>query len=148
MIRTTLKLAALATLAAASMASAEVLQPVQFNSDAIKWTDAKTLPAGVKVATLSGDPAKKDFFVALVKFPANYSMPVHSHHINEHDTVLSGTYYMGTGVVADASKAIAMPTGTFAEIPARTEHYGYTKEETIIEVSGIGPWGVVMKQKA
>jgi quercetin dioxygenase-like cupin family protein len=124
-------------------AAAEVKQPEIFNTANIKWIDAKDMPPGVKVAVLTGDPSKNEHFIARIKFPANYIVPAHSHAINEEDTVISGTYYLGTGDVADANKGVALHTGDFAMIPANTKHYGWTKGETVIEISADGPWGML-----
>lgn len=120
---------------------AEVTQPQIVNPDNLKWVDAKDFPPGVKVAILSGDPSKKEHFVARIKFPANYIIPAHSHQINEADTVISGTYYLGMGEVADANKGTPLHAGSFVMIPANLKHYGWTKEETILEINADGPWG-------
>ena len=111
----------------------------------LKWMTATEMPPGVQVAILAGNPQEKGHFVARVKFPANYIVPAHSHLIPEYDTVISGTYYLGEGKVADANKGIALNQGDFAYIPAHSDHYGYTKQETIIQISSDGPWGMVYK---
>jgi quercetin dioxygenase-like cupin family protein len=119
------------------------ITPVLPNSDSLKWTTVKDMPEGAKVAVLMGNPAKRENFIALLKLPAGYSVPVHSHPVNEYDTVLSGVYNLGTGKRIQTIKTVALPTGSFVTIPAKTLHYGFTKEETIIEISGEGPWGMI-----
>jgi quercetin dioxygenase-like cupin family protein len=109
----------------------------------LKWTAVKEMPAGAEVTVLSGNPSKHEMFTARIKFPANYTVPAHSHAIAEYDTVISGTYYLGTGKVVNTEKGVALPAGSFAKLPPHTPHYGWTKEETILQISGVGPWGMI-----
>jgi quercetin dioxygenase-like cupin family protein len=113
------------------------------NVPELKWQAAKDMPPGAQFAVLAGNPLKPGHFIARVKLPANYIVPAHTHGITEYDTVISGTYYLGQGKVADATKGIALNAGDFASIPANNPHYGYTKNETILEISSDGPWGMV-----
>lgn len=137
-------LIAVSALAICQIALAE--GPQSILPDDLQWVDAKELP-GVKVAILSGNPEKKEFYVARVKFPANFAIPVHSHPKNEYDTIISGKFSYGLGDKIDRTKDIDLPAGAFVVFPAKASHYGWTKEETIIEVSGIGPWGTIYPKK-
>jgi quercetin dioxygenase-like cupin family protein len=118
---------------------------VILNAPQLKWVDATDMPPGAKFVILSGNPLLPEHFVARVKFPANYIVPAHAHAINEYDTVISGTYYLGDGKIADATQGKILNAGDFAMIPANTTHYGYTKSETVLEISGNGPWGMLYK---
>jgi quercetin dioxygenase-like cupin family protein len=113
------------------------------NQNLLDWHAVTNMPPGAEVAILSGNPEKSGHFVARVKLPANYIVPAHSHDINEYDTVISGTYYLGTGTIADAKVGVALHAGDFVEVPANLKHYGYTKEPTIIEINADGPWGMI-----
>src|SRR5260221_8057542 len=69
----------------------------------MKWMDATGagLPAGAKMAVVSGNPAKPGPFVIRAKFPANYAVPPHSHPGDETVRVVSAgtlTYGMGDKV--------------------------------------------------
>ena len=128
-----------------ALQAAGTITTVLPDSDALKWTDSKNLP-GAKVAVLMGDPTKKEPFVARIKLPADFTIPVHTHPVNEYDTVISGTYYFGSGDQINIEKVVALPAGSFVSIPAKTEHYGLTKNETIIQVNGVGPWGMIYKK--
>ncbi len=35
-----------------------------------------------------------------------------------------------------------MPVGGFHAIPKRVHHYGMAKGQTIIQLHGVGPWGI------
>lgn len=128
------------------LAQADPIQPILPNSPALKWFNAVNLPKGAQLTILTGNPQKKEFYVARLKLPANFIMPAHSHVTNEYNTVISGTYYLGIGTNMDKNHSISLPSGSFIKFPAGTVHYGFTKEETIIEISGIGPWGTIPKK--
>lgn len=105
-----------------------------------QWREASNLPKGAKLVILAGDPNKKEFYLARLKLPANFAIPVHSHLTAEYNTVIAGTYYLGVGTSMNKQTTMALPVGSFVNFPAGAIHYGYTKEETILEISGIGPW--------
>jgi quercetin dioxygenase-like cupin family protein len=129
-------------LATSGIAQATTVTSV-FPNTPLPWTAARSLPPGAQIAILSGDPKKKGTFVARIKFPANYSIPVHMHPINEYDTVLSGELFLGVGLIMDMNKGIKLPMGSFVKIPANMPHYAWTKEETVVQVMGVGPWGMI-----
>ncbi len=107
------------------------------------WADGPaSLPVGIKVAVLEGDMTKPGSFTVRVKFPANYKILPHFHPAAEHITVLSGSFNMGLGEVFDESKATQIPSGGFAVMETGTRHFAFTKEETEIQLHGIGPWGI------
>jgi len=123
---------------------AHTINPILPSSPSLRWFNASNLPPGAKLVILAGNPNKKEFYVARLKLPANYTVPAHSHLTNEYNTVISGTYYLGIG----SSSVIALPPGSFITFPAGAMHYGYTKEGTILEISGIGPWGTTPRKLA
>jgi quercetin dioxygenase-like cupin family protein len=142
-----LKLATLVSLClVAGLAQAKPVTAVLPDSPDLKWTAAKDLP-GAEVAILMGNPAKKEPFVARIKLPAGYTVPSHSHPVNEYDTVISGTWYLGMGNTINEAETQALPAGSFVRIPAHSLHYGMTKEETIIQINGVGPWGMIYPKK-
>lgn len=117
--------------------------PVVFQNESVHWISAPNLPDGAKVAYLLGDPRKKQAFIARVKLPAGYYIPVHTHPSDEFDTVISGALYLGMGSKKDTNKGQILTAGSFVMIPAKIPHYEWTKEETILQVSGIGPWDML-----
>lgn len=127
-----------------SMALATTLHPVPRNADSLSWMNLPSLP-GTTYAILAGDPLKKEFFTVRLKFPANYKVAPHYHPITEYDTVISGIYHVGTGKKfrKEPEQSLALSPGTFLRIPANTFHYGWTTDETVLQISGIGPWGAI-----
>jgi quercetin dioxygenase-like cupin family protein len=110
----------------------------------IKWVDAPTsLPPGAKTAVIEGDPKSKGLFTMRIKIPANYIIMPHTHPADEHVTVLEGSLYMGIGGKFDKKAAKMIPKGGFAMMKISTRHYAFTKEESIIQLHGMGPWGII-----
>ena len=110
----------------------------------IQWGDPPpTLPPGAKTAVLYGDPAKTGPFTIRVKAPDGYKVAAHWHPTTEYVTVLSGTFYLGTGDKLDESKGVAMPAGAFGAMPARMHHFAWFKGDGEIEVHGMGPFKII-----
>jgi quercetin dioxygenase-like cupin family protein len=109
----------------------------------IKWGPAPAmLPPGAEAAVLFGDPSKEGYFVLRLKFPAGYSVAPHTHPVDEVVTVISGTFYEGMGEMADPHKAQPWPAGSFFARPPGMAHYVFAEEETVIQISTVGPWGL------
>jgi quercetin dioxygenase-like cupin family protein len=114
-----------------------------FNPTQLKWMDApKALPKNAKIAVLEGDPSKSGAFTLRLKFPANYHIPPHWHPGIEHVTVISGNFYLGMGDQFNKQQSKKLPTGSFAFMPAEMHHFAYTKSPAIIQLHGMGPWGI------
>ncbi|WP_233417092.1 cupin domain-containing protein [Halovulum marinum] len=101
-----------------------------------------TLPAGAQIAVLHGNPAEEGPFVIRLKFPAGYVIPPHSHTKEEHVTVISGGFGMGTGGTVDKAKAPIMASGSFVQIPVGMPHFAWTEEETVVQINAMGPFGI------
>ena len=111
-------------------------------SDEFKWVDVPSLPPGAKLAVIEGPLNQAVPVTFRVKFPANYQLPAHWHPAIEHVTVMSGTFNMGMGDKLDRAKTKALTAGGVAIMQPKTNHFAWTKEETIVQVHGMGPWGV------
>jgi quercetin dioxygenase-like cupin family protein len=116
---------------------------VMVKANDVSWMDGPpSLPTGAKSAVIEGNPTKAGLFTMRVKIPANYRIPAHWHPADEHVTVISGTFHMGMGDKLDTSAGHALPAGSFAVMPATSRHFAYTNEETVIQLHGMGPWGI------
>jgi len=116
---------------------------VMVTSDDIKWMDGpSSLPAGAKVAAIEGNPKEAGLFTMRLKFPANYKVPAHWHPADEHVTVMSGTFYMGMGDKLDEAAVKELPAGSFVVMPTKQTHFAMTKGETVVQLHGMGPWGI------
>ncbi len=108
----------------------------------LKWADVPSLPPGVKIAVIEGPLNEAVPITFRLKFPADYKLPAHWHPGIEHVTVMSGTFNMGTGDKFDAAKTNPLSTGSVAIMAPRTQHFAWTREEAIVQVHGMGPWGI------
>ena len=108
--------------------------------DAVTWTDAPPIfTKGSKLAVLYGDPSKPGLYIVRFKVPANYKIMPHWHPTDENVTVLSGSFAIGMGDKMD-TKTKPMGPGTFFSMPAKMHHFAFSTKETIVEISGIGPF--------
>jgi quercetin dioxygenase-like cupin family protein len=126
----------------------EARNHVMIEPNDLKWADVPTLPPGAKVAVIEGPPNEAVPFMMRLKFPANYKVPAHWHPAIEHLTVLSGTFNMGIGDKLDVTKTKALPVGGVMIIQPKIPHFAWTKEEVMVQVHGVGPWGVTYVDQA
>jgi len=116
--------------------------------DQLKWADVPSLPPGARIAVIEGSMSQPGPFTVRLKFPANYQIPAHSHPAIERVTVLSGTFHMGSGDKLDKARTHALPAGGIVIIPPGSNHFAWTAEETVVQLNGIGPWGVTYANPA
>jgi Domain of unknown function (DUF4437) len=108
--------------------------------DAIQWT-----PGSVsEIAVLSGKPAQEGApFVLRIKLRNGMKVPPHWHPIDEHVTVMSGIFHLGTGEKFDQAAAQALPAGSYLMMPKEMRHFAWAEGETIIQLHGIGPFKTI-----
>lgn len=116
---------------------------IAISPDTIVWNDAPpSLPAGSKIAVLEGDPRAEGIFTMRVRVPAGASLAPHWHPRDERVTVLSGAAELGFGTTADKSKTKRYGAGSFYVNPPRTMHFIYFPEDTVLQMTGVGPWEI------
>lgn len=110
---------------------------VRIQPDEIVWDDR---PSGPDFAILAGDPQKEGFYVIRARFAPGVMSAPHYHPSDRHVTVISGTWYTGTGTDFDKDDTVALPPGSYMFHPAGKVHFdGAKDEEVIVEIKGIGP---------
>src|SRR5262245_22244613 len=114
----------------------------------LKWSDVPSLPPGAKIAVIEGKLGEAQPFTVRLSFPANYKIPAHWHPAVERVTVLSGTFNMGVGDKLDEGKTMSLQVGSIAIMQPKTNHYAWTKEETVVQLHGTGPWGITYVNEA
>jgi quercetin dioxygenase-like cupin family protein len=106
--------------------------------DQVEWKNN----SGNRTANLVGDPAKPGIYVQMLTWLKgnNFSRP-HSHPNDRFITVLSGTWWVGTGTMFDpANLTVPMKPGTFVTHFAKGVHWdGAKDEDTTILIIGEGP---------
>jgi len=116
---------------------------VRLNANDLVWKDGPaSLPAGAKMAHIEGDMSKPELFTIRLSLPANYKVPPHWHPAIEHVTVIKGAFFMGTGDQFNEATAIKLSEAAFALMPVKQTHFAFTKKRTIIQLHGMGPWGI------
>lgn len=113
--------------------------PVVTTPDTTNWVAGTGGYKGTQIAVLLGDPTKSGMYIMRMKLPAGTTFPPHVHGDTENVTVISGTLYVGMGKTMDQSQMKALPAGAFATVPPNFPHYAMTKEETVIQIEGMGP---------
>jgi hypothetical protein len=106
----------------------------------LKWVDVPSLPPGAKLAVIEGPLNEAVPFTFRLRLPANYQIPAHWHTAVERVTVISGTVNMGIGDKLERSKTKALGPGSMAIMQPKTNHFLWTKEETVVQLNGTGPW--------
>ena len=109
----------------------------------VQWADAPpSLPPGVKMAVLDGDPNKSGSFTVWLKTPAGYKIPPHTHPTTERVTGISGTARLGMGEKFDENIAKDVGPGTFVVLPANMAHFAYSAQESVLQVQSEGPFQI------
>jgi quercetin dioxygenase-like cupin family protein len=117
---------------------------IAVSPDSLKWGAAPpAFPKGAQIAVLSGDPSKEGLYVVRLKAPAGYKVPAHVHPNDENVTVISGTFNIGMGDKLDEKQGDALKSGGFVRAPKGMQHYAWFTEDTIIQLHGMGPQGIV-----
>ena len=117
---------------------------VQISAPDIAWRDAPaSLPRGTKIAVLEGNPQSTAPFTIRVRVPGGSSLARHTHPRDERATVLQGAVEVDFG---DGKRRFA--AGDFYINPADTAHTVLFPAETILQITGEGPWAVLPAEES
>jgi len=126
---------ALAALAQGTDSGEVALTPAE-----MKWaSEGAYAQPGMEQINLVGDPAKPGPNTLWLKFPKGYRIEPHTHPDSREVTIISGVFATGYGEKFAADKLKVLPAGSFYTEPANLPHYIEIKEETVLQVSGMGP---------
>jgi quercetin dioxygenase-like cupin family protein len=112
----------------------------------MKWMDASGagLPAGAKMAVVSGDPSKDNAFVVRLQMPADYAVPPHHHPTDEKVSIVSGgPLHYGMGDKTDMASAGSLEKGYHVTMQSGMNHWVHAPAATVVQVSGNGPFQIV-----
>lgn len=116
--------------------------PIMVVPDELQWGDVASMAPGAKIAKIEGNLSEEKPFTFRLRLPADYRIDPHIHPAYERVTVLSGTLHFAHGEEFDREATTALPTGGVAIMPPGAPMFGYTEEETVIQLHGVGPWGI------
>jgi len=110
---------------------------------AVKWGPGPDfIPPGAQFAVLQGDPGEAGGYTIRLRLPDRYQFPSHFHPNDEHVTVLSGTFLVGMGDTLDLTHTQQLSAGGFITAAANAHHFAAARGETILQVSGEGPFAI------
>jgi quercetin dioxygenase-like cupin family protein len=87
------------------------------------------------------DSAGRPFVMRIRELPGTV-VPPHTHPVDEHITVVSGTWYFGTGERFDSTALRELKTGAYAFAPSGTTMFGYSPDGAVVQVHGVGPFHI------
>jgi hypothetical protein len=100
----------------------------------------KQKDVGLQVAVVMGDPNKEGPYIFFAKWAPHHMSRPHYHPHDRFITVISGTWWIGTGDVYQPDKTVPMQPGSFITHFGKQVHYDGAKDgECIIEIVGDGP---------
>jgi len=101
------------------------------------------LPAGCEaIAVLEGHPKKADLFTVRFKVKKGFLMPAHTHPKDERVTILSGKMSVAFGKDAKHGDATSFGSGDYYVNSRDAVHVVWADEDSILQITGIGPWEV------
>lgn len=115
---------------------------IMLNRTDLEWGDVASMAPGAKIAMIEGALSKEGPFTFRLKLPADYQIDPHIHPAYERVTVLSGALHFAHGEKFDRKKTRMLKEGGVAIMPPGAPMFGYTEEETVIQLHGSGPWGI------
>jgi hypothetical protein len=127
--------------AATSGAKAKMAEPFIGTPDKINWVQYSP---GVEFGPVYGNCDKAGApCVFQLRFADGGKFPPHWHPVDEHVTVLSGTFSAGMGDTYDESKMVTLPAGSYVMMPKLMHHFAGAKGGTVlVQVHGVGPFKI------
>ena len=100
-------------------------------------------PMSGDVEILYGDPERPgEPFVLRIRELPGAIVPPHSHPVDEHVTVVQGTWYFGLGEEFDRNALRELETGGYAFAPRGSSMFAYSPDGAIVQIHGVGPFRI------
>ncbi len=98
------------------------------------------------VELLYGDPdvAGQPFVMRIRELPGA-KVPPHSHPVDEHITVVQGTWYFALGNEFKREALQELKAGTYAFAPKGSTMFGFSPDGAVVQVHGVGPFHIHWK---
>jgi hypothetical protein len=110
-------------------------------SRAVRVIPLRRLDGDVEFLFGHPDSAGRPFVMRIRELPGTI-VPPHRHPVDEHITVVSGTWYFGTGERFDSTALRELAPGAYAFAPAGTTMFGYSPDGAVVQVHGTGPFHI------
>ena len=95
--------------------------------------------SGIQTVVLKGDPSKPGLYTLMLRAGPNMKIQAHSHGDDRVATVVQGTWYFGYGETFDEGALRPLGPGSFYTEPPNVPHFAMTKEEVVLQITGVGP---------
>ncbi len=115
---------------------------IMLNPNDLEWGPIASMAAPAQIAVIEGDLSAEEPFTFRLHLPAGYRVDPHIHPEYERVTVISGTLHFAHGREFDPDATHELQTGGVAIMAPGDPMFGYTEEDTVIQVHGTGPWGI------
>lgn len=132
---------ALETRPAFGMASGVATAPEAGDPRAPRRIPLGPLAGDVEILYGHPDSVGQPFVMRIRELPGTV-VPPHSHPVDEHITVVQGTWHFGFGERFDSTALRSMNTGAYAFAPAGSTMFGYAPELAVVQVHGVGPFHI------
>jgi len=99
-------------------------------------------PMSGDVELLYGDPEQSGPFVMRIHELPGAMVPPHRHPVDEHVTILQGTWYFGIGEKFDMSALQELKAGSYAFAPKGSSMFAYSPDGAVVQVHGLGPFAI------
>jgi quercetin dioxygenase-like cupin family protein len=95
------------------------------------------------VEVLYGDPeiTGQPFVMRIRELPGPV-VPPHSHPVDEHITILKGTWFFGFGERFESTSLRELKAGSYAFAPKGSWMFAYAPDEAVVQVHGVGPFHI------
>jgi quercetin dioxygenase-like cupin family protein len=95
------------------------------------------------VEILFGDPDKpgEPFVMRIRELPGSV-VPLHSHPVDEHITIVQGTWFFAVGDTWDRAALKELKTGAYAFAPKGRMMFAASPDGAVVQVHGIGPFHI------
>ena len=100
------------------------------------------MPAGVRFAAVTGDPAQPGPFVLRAELPPGYSIAPYRRSSDESIVVLTGALKVGDGSTFDPERMRNFNSGAFVRLRADEPHYATTDGGAVVQIMGTGPFAL------
>ncbi len=119
------------------------LPPTAIQFTHVDWKPGPaSMPKGTKMAVLEGDPKAAGMFTMRLMIPKGSRVAPHWHPRPERVTILSGEVGVGFGDEFAAKDVTKFHAGGFYVNPPESHHYVDFTRDSVIQITGEGPWEI------
>jgi quercetin dioxygenase-like cupin family protein len=125
---------------AVSPSRAQELDITITTPETLKWVSTPIAPTNRIAWVVGNAQSVGKIYVLFASYPPGGKSMPHTHSDERVVTVLSGTFYLGSGPTFDESKAKELKAGSVVVVPPNAVHWGFARDGAVtIQEIGVGP---------